>query len=137
MKKEQAKETLGIIDGPKHPFDLALCLIDPFPKPQQMFHGYMGGMRHPNFTIDIKGIHDKRESEKNQRIIDHLQVYWENPPIQITGLRRDEKNDCRWCFVGTLTVPSGTVGGERPTVSAQGWYNTATCKGRITFSNPK
>ena len=136
MKKQKAVETFAITDGPKHPFDLALCLIDPYPKPQQMFHGYSGGTRHPGFIMNIDGIHDKHQNKKRERVIQHLRVYWQKPPIRITSLSKGN-TEGHWDFKGIPTVPSGTVGGQHPEARAWGWYNVNTCKGRISFSEPK
>ena len=136
MKKQRVTETFAILYGPKHPFDLALCLIDPHPRPQQMFHGYSGGTRHPEFVMNIEGIHDKRRNKRKAEIIRYLQVYWEKPPIQITSLSKGSAEGV-WYFRGILTVPSGTMGGENPKVPARGWYNVKTCKGKISFGEPK
>lgn len=135
--KNKTTETFPIIDGPKHWFDLALCLGDPFPTPQQMLHGYSGGgTRHPGFIMNTEGIHAKRQNKIREEIIRCLQIYWEKPPIRIIGLSRG-KADELWNFRGILTTPSGSLGGLPTEVPARGWYNVTTSKGKITFSKPK
>lgn len=135
MKKPKYTETFPIVDGPRHAFDLALCLIDPDPKPLQTFNGDDGGLRHPGFKMDITGIHDKRKRKENMAIIIFLQTYWENPPIHITSLSCG-KAVGEFEFKGILQIPSGSVGGDRPEVHARGSYNVTTGKGIISFSKP-
>lgn len=127
MSRERVSFT--ITGGPKHWFDLLVCLGEPNPIP---LYGYLaGGSRHPGFEVKTDDIWTRfpkpvrERKDKLDRIVCFVSTF-ASPPIRITGLSRNQEAG-RYSFKGELNS-----GYDDPKFPVSGWFSIPKQKGELT-----
>lgn len=117
-----------IKSGPKHIFDLALCLIDPEPG-----RGINSFKRCPDFKIDTNGMFEhypKPRNPKLDELLDFVSCFGDTVPIRITSLSCNEIPN-RWSFKGEAYNSFSETTHKKTPVS--GWFNTEKQTGTLTI----
>lgn len=125
-----------ILGGPKHWFELVICLGEPEPRP---LHGYLAwGRRHPGFGIDIDRMWQKYPQPREDQLNDLLSAvsgFGNSPPIRITSLSRREDSLCEdgWDFKGFLINGVNDAHYNKTEIPVEGWFDIPEQNGEITF----